>query len=219
MGDSLLMNLIAPQNNSCHLCSRLLFSHELYVCEDCLNEIYNSRIPVLERKLRLSDDLIVYSACWYEKRIKNLMHTLKYGHDSYIAETAGYILGEAFVEQGLADAGKYVVTPVPTHPKRLEERGYNQAELIARFFARTTLLEMDTSLVRRVRFAGSQVHRNRSERLEAMKDAFEASEVTKGKHILLIDDVLTTGATVTACAEALKNSGAESVVVFTLCRA
>ena len=52
-----------------------------------------------------------------------------------------------------------------------------------------------------------------------MKDAFEASEQVKGKKILLVDDVLTTGATVTACAEALKKKGAESVMVFTLCRA
>lgn len=219
MEKSLLMDLIAPQNNFCHLCNRLLFSHELYVCEDCLKEIYKSRIPALEQKQRLNDELVVYSACWYEKKIKDLVHQLKYGHDSFIAEIAGYILGEAFVEQSIEGSRHSIVVPVPTHPKRLEERGYNQAELIARIFAKTTLLEMDTTLVKRVRFAGSQVQRNRGERLAAMKDAFEASAMVEGKKILLVDDVLTTGATVTSCAEELKSKGAESVTVFTLCRA
>ena len=219
MGESVLAQLIAPQNNCCHLCGRLLHSHELYLCEDCLQDIYRSRIMFPERKIRLNDALVVYSACWYEKRVRSLIQDIKYHHDPFLAEIAGYVLGEVFVEQNILQHEYPLVIPVPTHAKRLEERGYNQAELIAKVFARTAMLDMDANLVERTRFTGSQVKRNRNERLQAMKDAFQPLGSLKGRQIILVDDVLTTGATITACAEALMKGGASSVTGFTVCRA
>jgi ComF family protein len=108
------------------------------------------------------------------------------------------------------------VAPVPLHGERLRERGYNQAELLAQALCERRRLPLRVDLVQRSKLTRSQVGLNRAERKENVKDAFTASTDCQGLHVLLIDDVYTTGATLCACAAALLKAGAVAVYALAL---
>jgi len=114
-----------------------------------------------------------------------------------------------------------LIIPVPLHPGREHERGFNQASLLARSLARLSKLPLDEdSLVRRVQTRRHRAGMDSRARRESVADAFAVRhpEAIAAKRVLLIDDVFTTGATVSACAAVLKNAGAEEVFVLTVAR-
>ncbi|PYS85712.1 MAG: ComF family protein, partial [Acidobacteria bacterium] len=114
-----------------------------------------------------------------------------------------------------------LIIPVPLHPGREHERGFNQAVMLARELARLSKLPLDeNSLVRRVQTLRHRAGMDSRARRESVADAFAVRhpEAIKGQRVLLIDDVFTTGATVSACALVLKNAGAEEVFVLTAAR-
>ncbi len=112
-----------------------------------------------------------------------------------------------------------VLIPVAIDRNRLRSRGYNQARLLAEELSRLVGLPVVDPLKRR-RDLGHQVHRSMSERWLAVQDAFECVDpaAIRGKHVLIIDDVITTGATVSSCAETLVNAGAASASAFAFAR-
>jgi ComF family protein len=113
-----------------------------------------------------------------------------------------------------------VVIPVPLHPVRLRERGYNQAALLARAMTRRTGLTIDEQSLARRRATSPQVDLSAQQRKENVHNAFQClNDSLAGKHVLLIDDVCTTGATLEACTIALREGGASSVQALTLARA
>lgn len=117
---------------------------------------------------------------------------------------------------------KPVVVPVPLHPKRLRERGFNQALIISKIFSQIWHLELNDCLIR-VKDTGHQVGRTRLERLEALKDAFTAPSnppptLGGGRGVVLVDDVWTTGATMNECCKTLKKAGVKKVWGLVLAR-
>ena len=115
-----------------------------------------------------------------------------------------------------------VIVPVPLHESRERERGFNQAEIIARELARVTKLPLDEhSVVRRVQTERHRAGMDAKARRNSVSNAFAVrhDDLIAGKRVLLIDDVFTTGATVSACAETLNEAGAEEVFVLTVARA
>jgi ComF family protein len=105
---------------------------------------------------------------------------------------------------------------VPLHCERLAERGYNQAELLARALSQRIHVAVRTDLIRRARHTRAQVGLNAQERAANVQDAFLADPACAGMTLLLIDDVYTTGATLTACAIAARDAGAHRVCGLTL---
>jgi ComF family protein len=113
------------------------------------------------------------------------------------------------------------IVPVPLHPKRQRERGFNQATELGRALALKTGLALDEgSLVRKIHTERHRAGMDAQTRRESVEDAFEVKRprLVSGESILLIDDVFTTGATVSACASALKAAGASEVFVLTVAR-
>jgi ComF family protein len=108
--------------------------------------------------------------------------------------------------------------PVPLHWTRRLERGFNQADLLARGIARALDRPVEGSLLRRVRRGPRQLGLSRRERRRVLRGVFAAAPAARGRRILLIDDVVTTGATLEAGALALRRAGARSVVAFAICR-
>ena len=114
-----------------------------------------------------------------------------------------------------------MVIPVPLHAGRLEARGYNQALLLSREICAHLSLALEEEALVRIRPTATQTVRGREARMEAMQDAFRVSKpgLVQNKSILLVDDVITTGATAMSCTRALIHAGAESVTLLTACRA
>ncbi len=114
-----------------------------------------------------------------------------------------------------------LVVPVPLHPKRLRDRGFNQSTLLARPVAATVKAAFHPELLKRVRDTGNQTGLSRAERINNLKDAFSVSNNAKvsGSRILLIDDVVTTTTTVREAARTLTRAGALSIEVLSLARA
>jgi ComF family protein len=113
-----------------------------------------------------------------------------------------------------------VIVPVPLHPARLRRRGYNQAALLARELGRRVGLPVEERALQRVRATRSQMRLSAADRRRNVQGAFRCADGrVRGRRVLLLDDVCTTGATLEACADALRAGGAESVWALTLARA
>jgi ComF family protein len=163
----------------------------------------------------------------YHGELRSLVHLLKYRGMQPIAGRLGALLAaslEAFVGSGL----EMVVVPVPMHPGKQRQRGFNPAELLARAALAETRrrhpqwgLHLETSLLKRVRVTVSQAGLTTHQRRQNLRGAFFAPDPTRlaGRDVLLVDDIYTTGATARACSRVLINAGARSVRVATVARA
>lgn len=162
---------------------------------------------------------IIRSAWQFNAPSRALIHALKYGGLDYLAPLMAEDMVHRF-SQLKELAGADLIVPVPLHRLKLRQRGYNQSELLARCFARKTGLPFLENGLVRVRNTPSQTALNRAGRLENMTGAFSCvrPEAVKGRTVLLIDDVATTGATLEGCAQALKQGGAKQVLAYTYAR-
>ena len=162
---------------------------------------------------------IIRSAFVFNTSSRALVHALKYQRADYVAQEMGKLLFVQFAHYPeLAEIN--LIVPVPLHLKKKRARGYNQSELLAKEFSRRVKLEMDTVSLIRTRDTVSQTTLGRQGRLENMVGAFTCirPDAIKGKTILLIDDVATTGATLEGCAVALRQAGAKRVLAYTFAR-
>jgi ComF family protein len=166
----------------------------------------------------------------YHGELRSLVHLLKYEGMQPVARRLGALLAEsleAFASS--ADAPRQmVVIPVPMHPAKQRQRGFNHAELLASAAMAEMRrrhpglgLQLETSLLKRVRVTVSQAGLTSHQRRQNLRGAFFAPLPGQlaGRHVLLIDDIYTTGATARACSRVLKNAGAASVRVATVARA
>lgn len=205
----------------CLSCQRLLEHGGDYVCPECWNAI-----PVVRRgsslysdtadKLLASgvvDDLISLYVFEKEGVFQLIAHNLKYSGVQALGLELGRRLGKIVMEQGIrADA----IIPVPLHRRKLRERGYNQAELIGTGVSEVTGIPVNANIVRRAKYTTTQTTLSLEERQKNMEGAFEVTPgtefQTEGKIFIVIDDVITTGATIVACAAPLCAHGAASVI-------
>lgn len=159
---------------------------------------------------------------FYEKEhpIQQLIHKMKYADQPRI----GFQLArQAAMEFQYADFfdGIDIIVPIPLHPKRLRERGYNQSEYIAKGISDITGIPVDTTHVTRIRNTPKQALQKGDDRINNVKEAFAVNhpEQMYHKHILLVDDLITTGETVRACLHAMKRFRGAKFSVFALCKA
>jgi ComF family protein len=150
----------------------------------------------------------------YEGRLREWIHLYKYGRVKSMATPLVELLAAAVPGAGCFDA----VAPVPLHWRRRWQRGFNQSELLARGLARKLGLPVVRAL-RRLHHTPTQTGLSRSARRKNVAAAFASRQSVNGQRILLIDDVLTTGATGAACAHMLRRAGARSVALATVARA
>jgi ComF family protein len=166
----------------------------------------------------------------YDGGLRDLIHLLKFQQVRPVAAVLGRMLAEtiANLEQAMpAGSGlsrKIGVVPVPLHTRKEAQRGFNQAEMIARSalkqLARPERFELSTGVLVRRRETGSQIGLTRHQRRENLRGAFAVSDATRivDRDILLIDDVYTTGTTASECARVLRRAGAARVWVATVAR-
>ncbi len=198
----------------CRACGDLIpagFQDTRSLCPDCAFEA-----PPFDRA-------VAYGP--YTNGLRELVHLLKYEQIKPAAKVLGRMLAEA--AEVLELKGEITVIPVPLHASKLRQRGFNQSELIAKEALRhlhkhpDANFTLEVAVMKRRRDTPSQVGMTREERAENLRGAFGVTTRTRvrDKQILLVDDVLTTGATVTECTRVLRRAGARRVWVATVARA
>ncbi len=150
----------------------------------------------------------------FNDSMQRLIHMLKYEGRTPVGRVLGQALGEALAGDALV-GDALMILPVPLHGSRQRERGYNQSALIARAAGAALGLPVREGILRRVRPTQTQTALDLSDRMANVKGAFRVrrADLIQGERLLLLDDVVTTGATTNACAEALLDAGAKEVVV------
>ncbi len=152
--------------------------------------------------------------------VRRAVHELKYDEQIQLRHLVGSWLDAALDDDRLAGRTFDLIVPVPLHSARRRERGFNQAEVLARIVAARRSIPCQPAL-KRVRYTTTQTAFDRTERMKNLHDAFRLRKKAdvRDLHVLLIDDVLTTGATLSECARVLKAAGAASVCAATAARA
>jgi ComF family protein len=205
------ISLIYPRN--CAGCGESLLKHEEDICNGCYLDLpktnFHSQPSNPVKAIFYGRvDLETVSACYlFQKKghIQKILHAIKYKDRKELAT----LIGKWYAEDICADAAvmqSACIIPVPLHPLKYKQRGYNQSEEFAKGLAEGLCIPLNASSLKRKEFTTTQTRKARFERWENVEDTFEVEnhDALKGKHITLVDDVITTGATIEACCVALK---------------
>jgi ComF family protein len=212
----------------CLACSAHLVRGEKVLCTGCLlsmarTDFHLKRNNTLEQAFWgrcLVERAAAFSVYNRGSRIRKLIHALKYNGRTETGKTLGELYGNILKESGfMGDID--IIVPVPLHPARQRMRGYNQSDYIAYGLSEATGVTVKKDIIRRSDQAGSQTKRGRYERWENVKSLFfvPEPEAITGKHILVVDDVITTGSTMEACVNALHEAGEVKVSLVALAAA
>ncbi len=216
-----ILHFIFPQ--LCEGCKKSLLHGEHVLCIECHSLIPQTnyhQITENETALRFTGRFCFEYATSFAYFTKDgltqhLLHTLKYSGKKKVGIFLGKQFGQALKNvDWIKDID--ILLPVPLHNDKLRDRGFNQSLLFAEGLKEVLLLPIETSVLKRIRNTNSQTNKTRAERALNMKDAFKITDnkALENKHVLLIDDVLTTGATLEACAiELLKVPGLKLSII------
>lgn len=174
-----------------------------------LERVFTGRVPVVKAG----------SYYLFEKsgKVQKLLHSIKYKNNKALAEQLGIWYAQSLKDYNeIAKAD--VIIPVPLHAKKQKQRGFNQSEEFAKGLSAELNIPINTANLFRNSFTETQTRKKKFERWENVKDKFELKNPAQLEHktILLVDDVITTGATIDACYEALKNVPGIKVSVLSL---
>ncbi len=217
------LDLIFPRN--CDLCGRTLFDYEKCLCSICAGTL-----PVTSYHLRSNDNdltdkirglsdvgkAMAYLKFTKEGNSQRILHKLKYKNNPQLARELGLKYGRLLLESNYSGEWTLIV-PVPLHPLKLKRRGYNQSEQFGLGISEALNIPLQNALERK-KFTETQTKKSRLERMSNVDDVFQlCPALTIENHrIMLVDDVLTTGATMCACANVLLANKAKTVDLVTL---
>ena len=200
------LNLLFP--DLCPACEQVLLKNEGIICVNCRYDLPKTRFydfqdnPVARLfwgRVRLENATSYFH---YQKgsRYQNLIHELKYNGRTDIGMELGRIMGLALRETPYT--GSDLILPVPLHPKKQDRRGYNQCDFIAAGLSESLGIPVETGILSRLRESHTQTGKSRIQRWENVEQIFRvnAPDLLENMHVLLLDDVVTTGATLDACA-------------------
>jgi len=223
---SAFVSILFPEN--CLSCQGIIEIGESDICSIC-------RFSLPKTGFHLNNENMVAQKFWGKTQLKyafsylffrkegnvqRLLHELKYKNQPQIGE----ILGNWYAQE-LLDNDFYknfdIIIPVPMHPKKQKKRGYNQSACFGKGLAEVWKIPQLEDGIKKLADTVSQTKKSREDRYENMKNGFEIPniEAIKGKNILLVDDVITTGATLEVCANLLLEKGAKTVSIATIAAA
>jgi ComF family protein len=218
------VNLVYP--NLCCACGDVLNEDEKLICLHCeaelprtgfhhmkdnpMERIFWGRIPI--------ERAAAFVYFYKSSRIQELMHQIKYKGAKEIAYRLGQWYGRELADKSSFES-TYVLVPVPLHPKKERQRGFNQSEWFAKGISENTGVRVNTTALTRETWSETQTKKSRYSRWENVKEIFKVKDPSafENKHVVIVDDVITTGATIESCARQILelNCGAR-VSVLTL---
>ncbi|HRG58872.1 MAG TPA: ComF family protein [Bacteroidia bacterium] len=218
-----LLSLVFPE--ICNACGKSLYKHENMLCNVCkvklpytnfhleednpIEKVFWGRIPIEKAGAYL----------YFHKgnRVQQLMHRFKYKGKKEIGEYIGNLYGNELLKNNyLSDAD--LIIPVPLHPEKHKKRGYNQSEYFAKGLSNSLQIPFNKDILIRAIASSTQTKKNRFERWQNVSTIFkiENLENITNKHVILVDDVITTGATVEACANTLLKASPKKISFLAL---
>lgn len=232
-----LLELMYPEKNTCFFCET--YDEDIgdrYICTDCEKAIRKIVPPICikcSRPIDLNSPEELCSDCRkhdhifemsrsvfvYEGIVKRGIYLFKYYNKPYFYRFFGKCLVDCMKKNDYS--GLELVVPVPLHRSKLRKRGYNQSELLAKYISKNTDIPF-VDILKRIKKTPKQSQMTKEERRKNLKNAFEVKrskmEILKGKSVLLVDDVYTTGSTADECSKTLIKYGASKVYVITIAR-
>ena len=229
-----ILNIVYPERLTCVFCGNEIFDeNKKSTCVDCQKslplisgKICNKCGQPLKNMSNYCEMCIggkhIYtksrSAFVYEGKVSGAILNFKFHNAKYYCKPFAHYLAQLYQDY------KYdcdVVIPVPIHSSRLKERGYNQSELIAKHFCKILSLPLDTTSLVKIKKTKNQAELDFKQRQTNLDGAFKVTDKNqiKGKKVLIVDDVYTTGATIDCCATELFKSGAKQVLALTVAHA
>ena len=218
-----LLQLFYPR--LCITCENKLTEDEQYVCLYCFCDLprtnfhqhmHNPMMKLFAGTLQINK---IAAFLLFERngKVQHLIHSIKYFGNKQLARHLGRIASMEMIEDGLFQGIDWLI-PVPLHPKKERKRGYNQAEWIAKGIEAVCHCQIEKDVLQRVMYTDSQTRKTLYERHRNVEEIFSLknADSLKGKHILLIDDVITTGATLNACIKTLSAIPDIRISVFAL---
>ncbi|MBT3179706.1 MAG: ComF family protein [Candidatus Marinimicrobia bacterium] len=207
------ISLLFP--NQCLVCNSGEFYSQDPICSRCIKLLVPLNIENRVKELTVKDHIDFAYAGWeFGDELRVAIHSLKYDERAKIGLFLGKELGQ-YLGLNLIQSLDGLI-PVPLHPVKYRERGFNQAEWIAKGLGDNWNQPVWNNLIKRVKHTESQTTLNRDERLNNMKTAFQLNKDVNGKIIGIVDDVLTTGSTISSMANVLKDGGAKQIIALTV---
>jgi ComF family protein len=221
IGESLL-GLFYPR--LCPACSEVLYGNENILCLKCIIEFprtnyqfdpENDMARLFWGRVRIDNAAAFF---YYQKgsRFQNLIHEMKYFNQQQLGTNLGYWFGMELTDTPFRHAD--IIHPVPLHAFKMKKRGYNQSEKVARGLSEALGIPMETTLIERIVNTDTQTRKTKYERWSNVEGIFRVTDPDKvaKRHVILVDDVVTTGSTLEACAIPVLALEGTSVSVLTL---
>jgi ComF family protein len=209
-----LFNLIYPRY--CNFCENKILDGDIYFCNSCyhtLDYLDITNEQKLKRGLRSEN---FYSLFYFDfdSISQKIIHLIKYGKKPNLGIKMGKEFGAKLSAHNItAD----FIIPLPLHISRERERGYNQAEVIAKGLSQILNIPIRTNIIKRIKYTKSQTKLSKEQREKNVRNAFVITECNlTGKEIFILDDVITSGATINVCIDLLEKRGAKKITALSL---
>ena len=221
-----LLNVLTDFNNGlstilfppmCKGCGNRINTTRQIFCEKCWNSLsFMSDTDISKKEIPgyIDDIFIVYQ---FDDMFQTIIHALKYQNNPSIGIRLGYKMSKV-LQSKIKSNDRYILIPIPLHPIKKRERGYNQAETIGLGLRNGLDMPIFTKVIKRVKNTSTQTQLNAEERKENMKNAFNVTgrvDLIRERYVALVDDVFTTGSTMSSAAQVLHENGIERIIAVT----
>lgn len=215
------VDLIFPR--CCAACDKGLIGNENVICTACRialpragqDSIFSEMIG--QKFLDRHEVTETHAFLLFTKKgkVQKLLHALKYKGQPEVGVELGFMFGQEMLENDMLPYADLIIS-VPLHKRKLKSRGYNQSDKLAEGFSKATNIPWSGNVLLRVKYTETQTGKTRNERWENVRGVFVVQGDVRGKKVIIMDDVLTTGATIEACIEVLLEAGCTEFIVLTI---